>query len=102
MQMQTVVRQMEEYIQDFRAQLKKKDMDSIKTMTANMQRFFGKLEDELPANVDFGQQFKTIVDCANRFGTACSKNDMQEAAKALSDMELTAKAIEKQCAASAA
>lgn len=99
MKMQTVINKMEEYIQDFRAQLKKRDKDSIHTLTANMKQFFSKLEGELPANADFGAQFTSIVSCAERFGAACSRNDMQEAAKALSDMELTAKALEKQCAA---
>lgn len=101
MKMQTVIGQMEEYIQDFRAQLKKKDADSIATLTENMKQFFTKLEGELPANADMGPQFSTMTACAERFGEACSKHDMQEAAKALSDMEMTVSTLAKQCAAPA-
>ena len=101
MKLQTVIGQMEEFIQDFRAQLHKKDPDSVATLTTNVKKFFARLEGELPANADFGPQFESIVACTERFGDACSNNDMQEAAKALSEMEMTVKSLERQCPATA-
>ena len=101
MQPETVVRKMEEYIQDFRAQLEKNDMASLAVLTNNMSLFFDDLEGELPANSDFGLKIEELRECSDRFGKACEQKSMQQAASALAEMESTMQNLKQQCAAAA-
>lgn len=102
MQIETVVHKMEEYIQDFRAQLAKKDLESVDVLTKNMTLFFDNLEEELPANSDFGLRIEEVRECAERFGKACEQNSMQQAASALAEMESIVQHLQRQCASAAA
>ena len=97
MKMNTIVSKMEEYVQDFRAQLEKKDPASLAVLTKNMKTFFEDLEGELPANADLGEKVRSFKGCVERFGKACEQNNMQEAAQALSEMETTVKKLREQC-----
>lgn len=97
MQKETAIRKMEEYVQDFRAQLDKKDPASIAALTANLTTFFEDLEGSLPADANFGEKTSVVKTCAERFGKACENNNIQEAASALADMERTVAALRKQC-----
>lgn len=97
MQLNTVIQKMEEYVQDFRAQLEKKDPASVEPLVANMRTFFDDLEGKLPANADSRGMVDEFKDCAARFGEACRDNNMEKAAKTLSDMEGVVASLRRQC-----
>lgn len=97
MRTETIVRKMEEYVQDFRAQLEKNDPASINTLMANTEAFFNELSGELPANADFGRGVEQFRGCVERFGDACKLNDVRKASEVLEEMESTVQSLEKMC-----
>lgn len=97
MQPQTILDKMREYIQDFRAQLAKKDRDALHTLTANTGSFFRELISELPETAVAGREVRIFADCVERFGTACSQDNWEAAAETLSDMEDIALVVQNQC-----
>lgn len=97
MQLTTIVQKMEEYVQDFRAQLEKNDPDSVAPLIANTRTFFEELEGSLPANAASRGKVEEFKGCVARFGEACSRKDMEKAAKTLADMENSVASLREEC-----
>ncbi len=98
MRTQTIVNKMREYIQDFREQLAKEDLTSIRTLAENTGNFFRELMRELPQGGTLDREVDVFVGCVERFGTACGQNNLQQAAQELAAMEMVVETVKEQCA----
>ena len=97
MQATTLVNKMREYVQDFRAQLLKKDMASVPALTRNTGCFFRELIAEMPEDVVNGLEVQEFLACVDRFGTACRQENLENAAQTLQEMEDVVARAETAC-----
>jgi len=94
-----LIHKMEEYIQDFRAQLEKNDLSSLSTLTANTRHFFAKLLKETPDADHMKDSIKNFSNCIDQLEQSCAENDKQSASKSLALMEETVHGLLKRSAA---
>ena len=90
---------MEEYIQDFRAQLEKNDPASLAVLAANTRYFFAGLLQDTTDGACMEDSIKAFTGCIDRFEKSCNINDKQAAAKQLAEMETIVRGLLKKSAA---
>ena len=97
MKQQTILDKMREYIQDFREQLAKNDLDSLTALVANTKTHFKDLMRDLPDDCTPGRDVEIFIICVDRFGGACLRHDLDQAALLLVEMEAITDSMQAEC-----